>query len=214
MTNFNIFTALVADILNMEANIPEKFAVYVDDKGRMYINALEKIIRKYVSTNSNTVKSTKIGSVIIFGDNNVILGNKYDAAEAGLRTMSLSKEYDQIVKYVENYFENIYNPIPKVCQNCPLAALCEERLSQINFCTKNTNTTPQRRNINEIIFDGDFVSMDEKVSIFNNFVKIGYDQYDIIEFLDKKVVEIEGILFEIGISNGRKALKSIANYNK
>jgi hypothetical protein len=201
MINFNLFAAMVANILDVEPKMPEKFAVYVDDKGRMYINALAKVMEKYTSINSNTVKNTKIGSVIIFGDNNVVLGNKYDAAEAGLRTMSLSKEYEQIVKFVENYFENIYNPIPKVCQDCPLAVLC-------GLCTKVTNT-PQRRNINETIFDGDFVSMDEKVSIFNNFVKIGYDQYNITNLFGVEVVKIEGVLFAVGTSKGRKALSRI-----
>jgi hypothetical protein len=204
MTNFNIFATMLANILDIEPKMPEKFAVYVDDKGRMYKDALVKVIGKYVNTNSNTIKNTKIGSVIIFGNNDIVLAYKYDAIEAGLRTMSLSEEFEQIVKYIENYFENIYNPILKACQNCPLATLC-------GICTKNTNVNNTKHsNVNKIIFDGDFISMDEKVSIFNNFVKVGYDQYDITNLFGKEVVEIEGILFAVGTSNGRKALKKIA----
>jgi hypothetical protein len=204
MTNFNIFATMLANILDIEPKMPEKFAVYVDDKGRMYKDALVKVIGKYVNTNSNTIKNTKIGSVIIFGNNDIVLAYKYDAIEAGLRTMSLSEEFEQIVKYIENYFENIYNPIPKACQNCPLATLC-------GICTKNINVNNTKHsNVNKIIFDGDFISMDEKVSIFNNFVKVGYDQYDITDLFGKEVVEIEGVLFAVGISNGRKALKKIA----
>lgn len=197
-TNFNVFTEIVSELISsLNDKLPETFAIEVDDKGSLYLKSLMNLFKKYISIDTETIKNTEFGDVIFFGNNNIRRTNIVEAVFANVTILSLVKDYNKVEKYVINFFENVYvAPKKPVCKNCPLFGL--------GYMFDHT------RQDNSVIYDGTVISVDEKVSIMYNFVKIGYDQYDIINIFGRKLVDLEGTTYEVKTDRrGRKFLEVI-----
>lgn len=170
--------------------LPEEFIVKVNDRGPLYSKELIKLIEKYRQVNGSATKYVKFGNYVIFEKSGVsVETDANEAADLRLPIYKLADRYDTVVKLVNNFFQNVYKPKTTgcpfagtmVCAACPFS----------NYKTKKKEPT--------IIRDGHFVNVEEKVSIMYNFVKIGYDQYDIIEdwLTGTRLVEIEGNIFKV-----------------
>lgn len=205
-TNFNIFAELTAVINTATTKLPNEFAISVDDQGKSYTRSLVSLLKEYITVDSDTVKNTTFGDVILFKNNNVKLVNIFEAAFNNVPILSLVKDYIKVERYVTNFFENVYIAPKKAnaCTFCPIANLCGLNIGK--FCIDK----PINHSDNRIIYDGSVISVDEKVQIMYNFVKIGYDQYDIVNFFGRQFVDLEGTTYEIKTDRrGRKFLEFV-----
>jgi hypothetical protein len=195
-----IFSIFTTTFQNTVPTLAKEFAVRIDDRGDLYLKSLTAIMKKFININNKVVKNIEFGDYILFTKADVLHeDNYYKVIKSGIKILSLTSEYSNVEKHVVNYFKNVYSPKKEVtislCDFCPFADLCSK---------------PEPKKAEDIIYDGDFVNVSEKVSIFYNFVKVGYDQYDIYDLFGSKYVNIEGDLLEIKSDRyGKKYLKLV-----
>ena len=174
-------------MMQQEENKKEsnEFIVEVSDCGGSYISSLLNIINKRHSdgVDYKAAKAIEYGDYLVFTKTNIYIkdGNKYNPSKC-----------NKILDLIDDYYE-IENLIKKLYKKS------SDYLSH-NDCKKCPYYKASKRQMKSVLFDGDFVDFDEKVSIFNNFVKIGYDQYDIKDKGGKSFVNIGDSIYEV-ISN-------------
>lgn len=198
MENLISILSVLAAFTQVENNLPKEFAINVDDRGQLYLKSLIEMMKKNISVNNNTVKKVKYGDIIVFADNDVTREDNYrEVVRRGIPILSLVTEYDKVEKAVKNFFKNVYKPVKiNPCVGCPMFGLCAE----LQKAESKSN----------IIYNGEYISVDEKVSIFYNFVKVGYDQYDIYEVFGSKFVDIEDEVFQVKTDRcGKKFLELV-----
>jgi hypothetical protein len=174
-----VFTEQVAPKLQL----PKEFAVKIDDAGSLYLRSLISILEDKIVIDKSKLQRLETGDTIVFTKEEVYV-EECACTVSSLRIpkLSLVNNYSKVVKSIENFFKNVFRSKSK--SNC-CKCTCVE-------CTcANTNRKDR-------IYDGQYISLEEKVSIMYNYVKVGYEQYDIIELCNgKKYVAIEGEEFEI-----------------
>jgi len=167
---------------------PKEFAVKIDDRGKLYTKSLVELVEKHVSLKKRAIKNLEVGDFIVFTKNDIYVeDNPFALVGSDLKVLSLVNDYDKVLSYVRNFFKvtnskkksSVYDDID-LCDICPMHDLC----SSISD--------------NDIIRDGEFINVEEKVTIQYNSVKVGYDLYRIITKRNgKKYVNIEGSTFEV-----------------
>jgi hypothetical protein len=181
MTNF-----LLVEIGTVTS--PKEFAVKIDDRGKLYTKSLIELVEKHVSLRKRAIKNLEIGDFVVFTKNDIYVeDNSFALVGSDLKVLSLVNDHDKVLSYVRNFFKStsskkkssVYDDID-LCDICPMRDLC----SSISD--------------NDIIRDGEFINVEEKVTIQYNSVKVGYDLYRIITKRNgKKYVNIEGNTFEV-----------------
>lgn len=171
----------------LEPKQPKEFAVKVDDRGKLYLKSLTDLIKKHVNLNSRNVRNIEPGDFVVFTKNDIYVEeNRFALLQDGIKVLSLINDYDKVISYVSNFFKT--NTLKKksyveevnLCDFCPLKPVCD-------------TFTPTKN----IIRNGEFINVEEKVSILYNCVKVGYDLYRIRTQYGKKYVEIEDYTFEV-----------------
>ncbi len=168
----------IFSMIQQKENIKE-FIVEVDDCLGEYLESLLNVIEKYNDKGVNLRKANTIeyGDFLVFTKNQVYIKKNYVCTSN--KIYSLVSDYYKIKDLIKKLYKNNSDCLPyKACKNCPYYKL-------------------GKRVLKDILFDGEFIDVDEKVSVFNNFVKIGYDTYDIYTHHGKDLVEIDGIIYEI-----------------
>jgi hypothetical protein len=157
----------------------QEFIVEVDDPIGYYLESLLNIIEKYNNRGVNLKTANKIeyNDCIKFTKNDIILLNRNYNCN---KIYSLVNDYNKIVELIKNLYKK--NSTDNSYKNCP-------------YYKNNKKSTTEN-----IFFDGVFINKNEKVSIFNNFVKIGYNTFDIYTHHNRDFVEINNNIYEI-ISN-------------
>ena len=203
MLNIIEFLTVIANIEQPAEKLAKEFVVKVNDRGSLYERGekhllykdeLIKLINKYEKTNRDVANKIKYGTYIIFKKNRVTTTNvANEAYDYELPVYSLVEDNKKVVKTVKNFFENVYEEDIKttVCGCCPLYAL--------GICDGSDNE--------EIIWDGQFINVEEKVTIFDSFVKVGYSTYKIkSDIFGDKYVTIEGERFQVKSLAGKRYL--------
>ena len=169
--------------------LPNEFVVEIDDCGSLYTKSLLNIIKKHVEIKKSTAKNIEYGDHLVFVKDDVYVEENNSAVRRlNLPEYSLVQQYESVEKLVNNFFKNVFISKKKNHNTFDFCALCPFA----TFCPATSKVK------DDFIYDGDYVSVDEKVSIFYNFVKVGYDQYDIyLTKSGKERVNIEDETFEI-----------------
>lgn len=171
--------------------LPKEFTVEIDDRGELYLQSLTNFLKTYSRVDKSALRKLEYGDTIVFTPKEVYVETDIrKASKLKLVSLSLVNDYNKVEKAVRNFFTNVFvgksNDMPSCCKNCPFSTTCY----------KKDNT---------IIYDGEYISVEEKVSIMYNFVKVGYDQYDIITtYSGQQLVTIEDELFEVKKTRGGK----------
>lgn len=169
------------------------FAVQVDDSIGFCLSELLKTVNKYKKVDFLKADSlVSKGDILVFTKDDVrvtSVSSYLMHSRLDIPVYSLVNDYFEIVSKVEKLYKK--NLPHKECEGCPYYKTSRE--------------------IRDIFFDGDFISSDEKVSVFNNFVKIGYDTYDIYKKNNTKVVNIDNIIYEVIKNNKNKCFKKDSN---
>jgi len=194
--NFGISNLIILGIeveQIMAPKLPKEFAVKIDDCGTMYLESLINILKTKSQVNKSQLNRLEKGDTVVFTKKEVYVeDNPFSVASLRTTKLSLVKDYYKVEKAINNFFKNEFVGSKKqynCCNGCPFEPICS-----------NNNT--------DRIYDGQYITMEEKVSIMYNFVKVGYEQYDIVSFLGKQVITIEDELFEIKKDrNGKKYLQ-------
>jgi hypothetical protein len=175
---------------------PTEFAVKIDDCGTMYLQSLVNILKTKSPIDKSQLNRLEKGDTVVFTKNEVYVED-CPCAVSNLRVtkLSLVKDYIKVAKSIENFFDKVFKSKKQqnnCCEYCPLQSTC-------------SNTREDR------IYDGQYITLEEKVSIMYNFVKVGYEQYDIVSLCNgKQFVVIEDEEFEIKKDrNGKKYLQLI-----
>jgi len=167
---------------------PKEFAVKIDDRGKLYLKSLVELVEKHVGLSKRKVKNLETGDFVLFTKNDIsVETNPFALVGSGITVLSLVNDHDKVLSYTRNFFKSnnlkkktssIYDEID-LCDVCPFSDIC----GSID---------------NNIIRDGEFINVEEKVTIQYNYVKVGYDLYRIITKRNgKKYVNIEGSTFEV-----------------
>lgn len=198
MTNrFEDFLTIIIEGTNSEPKkLDKEFVVKINDRGTKYIDALVELIEDYKPVLGKVAKKIKFGTYISFEKNQVSVltdSNELDELE-DLNVYKLVENFSKVEKLVKNFFNNVYQEKKTTsCDSCPLKPICDalDILEEIQ-------ALPKKR-VNNIILDGEYITVEEKVSIFTNHVKIGYEQFKIREnrFTGTKYVTIEGLKFYV-----------------
>jgi len=180
-TNFNkcIFSIQQDKENNKKEEQPREFIVEIDDPGTDYLESLLNIIEKYNKRGIDIRKANSIeyGDFLVFTKNDIRLRKNNLFCN---KVLSLVGDYYKIENLIKKLYKDDRNLPSEACNNCPYYKSAKKR----NF-TK------------EILIDGDFIDVDEKISVFNNFIKIGYDTYDIYDHKGKDIVDIDGTIYEV-----------------
>jgi hypothetical protein len=154
----------------------KEFIVKVDDFIGDYLESLLNVIDKYNNkgVNFNVANRIETGDYIIFTKKGVYV--KEQVYEN--KILSLVCDYYKVVDKIKNLYSNQDCLPHKECKDCPYYKSGKKNI------------------IKDILYDGEYISNKEKVSIFNNFVKIGYDTYNIRK---NNKVEIDNNIYEVSI---------------
>lgn len=172
------------------------FGVFVTEPRMMnkrYIKSLLKEVAKYPKLqeaskafwNATSISKAQFGDTIIFGDApegfvyDIRVEKDLNFAQAickDKRVYDLIGEWSNVKKAISKYYTSNYPTKRSTSSPC------------VNVTVKvNVNTTPIKRQKSW-----------EKVTIFHNFVKVGFDQFDIlVDKKEKKYVIIDDDLFRI-----------------
>jgi len=182
----NPISGILSSIIEFKVakeEIKKDFVVLINDYGTFYTKALLDIIRKNYKNgvDENLANRLENGDYLFFIKDTVKVydgkGGSSIPYTDGLRVYCLSSEFSTIKGLIEK------NNKTK-CEFCPFSMF-------------------NKRKSNNRIYDGDVINVEEKVSIFSNFVKIGYDTYPIFgetpifPFFDEEYVSIEGEMYKV-----------------
>lgn len=195
MKNYKLSDVLLVFTEEKTQKLPTKFTVEIDDRGYAYLESLQRVLKSSARTIKSAVNNLEYGDTIVFTPEEVYVETDIrKASKLRLTSLSLVNDYNKVEKAIKNFFNNVFvgktPKVPSCCKNCPLFATC-------------SNQHEDR------IYDGQYITIEEKVSIMYNFVKVGYEQYDITSlFTGQQVVAIEDELFEVKKDrNGKKYLQ-------
>jgi len=163
-----------------EKNSSKEFVVEVDDCEGDYLSALLDVINKYKGVNFFAANTIRCGDFLVFTKNDIKIRKNW-CSFCG-KSYSLIYDYYKIKDLVKKLYKKDDNLPCDECKNCPYYKSA-------------------RRNMKEVLFDGEFIDIDEKVSIFNNFVKIGFDTFDIFHKHGKNLVDIDDDTYEVIVND-------------
>ena len=170
-----------------EPKFPKAFAIEIDDVLGLYKLSLLNRIKKATSKfDKNIANKINYGDYLVFSEKGVELEKDFrNLLFKGTPVIKLVKDFEKAYDTVENFFTNVYKPKTSPCDNCPLAAVCKAALGMIE------KQEPIK------VYDGEFISVEEKVQIFTNYVKVGYDTYPLFMYKNKVVFKTEDAVFEV-----------------
>jgi len=171
--------------------LDKEFVIKVNTRDDDAIDDLINLIKKYVSTKNNVIRDICYGDYLVFTKNDVRLETNDDkVADLDINIYKVNGNYSKIEKLIKNFFNNVYHSKKSSdkCEYCP-------------FRTKRNNSN--------IIRDGQYVRMSERVNIGWNYVKVGYETYDIYNNRKGNFVNIEGEKFEVLVDYNGQYLKLV-----
>lgn len=162
--------------------LAKEFVIKINDRGPLYTEKLGQLIKKYVGINSRVVSNLRYGDYVVFVKDDVYTDKNDDnVLDLDLPIYKMTNDYGKIEKLIKNFFNNVYVKKQQhvdICDYCPFSKKAKKQQSTI-------------------FRDGQYVNIKEKVSIFHTYVKVGYDIYEIYYRGSRKIVDIEGELFEV-----------------
>ena len=205
--NFLKFSETITDIILLPNEAKEKkypfIVVNTDNNRGLYVKKLESMMSKYrlIPFDGVKIRDIRTSDLIIFGGN-VQYDYKIEMNYVKLHALAGKKfkvfdivdDFDKIVRRLETYckynkvrckcFESYYDR--PCCSDIIEVRLVEEKPKKKVICpfrkTKKTLVD---------IYDKPDISVD-KVTVFDNWVKIGWNQYDIyVDLLRKEFITLE-----------------------
>jgi len=179
---------------------PKEFVVKMNDSvPGIYTNSILNVIKKNTNIDEEVLETNdylvfkKNGDIDITDDYTEIYNYKL---------FYLIQDYSKVESAIEAFFKNNKKEV-----KCPLLNICPDHnnFHGCNICEHSRNQQSNKKvetkkdfcSNNKKIYDGQFVTAKEKVRIFYNFVKIGYDTYDITTIGNEEYVNIEGDLYTV-----------------
>lgn len=209
---FVAFSKTISGIISLPTTAKEKknpfIIVNTDNDHGLYVKKLEKELDKYnslkLSNNSDDLCNIETHNLIVFGDN-----PKYDyriemneitlttLTGKDVRVYDIVNDFDRIVRRLSTYCKNngikrknayrddyinlrvnVVRDEPKVI--CPLAAR-KYRVYEEPKVTKTLVNVYSKPNVTT-----------EKITVHSNWVKIGYNQYDIlVDMFGNELIKLE-----------------------
>lgn len=178
------------------------------------INRFQQLVEQPKALRVCSLKNIKTGDLIVFGD---CLGNidydyrvELDPRELdhldgrSVKVYDLISDFQKIIRRLHNYVEAnetkkvVYKRKPKQ----------EKEVVDIEINLNLTRRYPKSKVPYAILTN--HLCTEEKVTIFHNWVKVGYNQYDIfVDFNGREYVYIDGHKFQIKEDRwGRRYLSS------
>lgn len=178
--------------LKIERGTENSLNIIVDTTPREVIRFLSKVRKLFPGlTIQKAANSAQIGDILTIGSTK----QKEDITLLSTKGKSLvvlpyddyylSNDVSKILRHIEYYYESRYE---LACQDCDYKYDCplyeeEERVEDRKVC--------------EVVFDGQFINNSEKVSIFKDIVKIGYNFYEIKKHMGEKVIFVGDNIYKI-----------------
>jgi len=194
---FNVSDILSALVQNKK-ELPKEFIVKMNDTvPGIFTNDILSKIKKHVDIDTEILEQN---DYLIFKNGDIkITDNAWEVARATNNHLvyHLTSDYSKVVDLIENFFKNTKKQNTKCpnycdcCTTCVIAHNCKQQSDKKIEGKKDIFGDDKR------IYDGQFITTKEKVSIYYNFVKIGYDTYNIITLDGKEYVNIEGDLYTV-----------------
>jgi hypothetical protein len=195
-------------VLNSDADCGFYVRRLIKEISRFDLLEQPKVLRK------KSLKGIETGDLIVFGDTQGTVNYDYrvetEAAKLDhldgrkFKVYDLINDFDKVIKRLKRFAEENDGEeylLVKENKKCK----CEENVSEININLNVHNRIPKsvthvailRKEINE-----------EKVTIFDNWVKVGYNQYDIyVDLFGKEFIYVSGSKFYVKEDRfGRKYL--------
>lgn len=168
--------------------LPEEFAILLDGPFSS-VDDIFNIIDDNANLDLKQVGRVTEDDIILFTKNDIKVLNDtenilFDVVHSKVKKYKTSKDLVIIKKVLNNFFNDDINEAWK-----------RE--------VKKHDTTRY--------YDGQQLNVEEKISIFTNFVKVGYDAYEIYEtYLGTKLVKIGKTVYEVDTDLfGRKYLQKV-----
>ena len=184
-----MISGLIIDVVALKKEEPKikNFIIFIDDMLGLYKNSLMFQLKKHSKNfNDNAVKNVKYGSYLYIHDKKAdIMYDVRDLVFQGIPMLSLVKDYEKISNLLEEVYIDKKDNLPLVCKNCPLNTICGILKDLVE------EEKPLK------VYDGEFISVEEKVQIFTNYVKVGYDTYPLFMYKNKVVFKTEDAVFEV-----------------
>lgn len=182
------------DLLNKEEK-GIKFAIKNTDLIGLYSEALLSRIAANTKIKDNT--KWNYGSYLVFSADDIVVAKGYERVPYKIKVYDVIEDYENIP--LESYFKYDFKKDEKslnckgcACEDCPFKA--------------KRKSYDERR----VVYNGTWINSEEKVTIFNNFVKIGYDTFTIRNIKGVKFIQLDDYsLMEVREVNGVKALVEI-----
>jgi len=192
----------------MVKNKKYKFAIYIDEHGRERLH-LKKLIslledeypflkQKGCLGRNKSILKAKAKEIIVFGsskrnDFSVVDAETYDALTEDRRfpIVNLQGDFKKVKKYLKRYAENNYSNKFTSCYCYKYDVVDEDY-----FCTPTTYSvvveTPPVKKKRKAALGLD------KVSVHHNFVKVGWDLFDIyVTKFKEEYVKVDGNIYWI-----------------
>lgn len=181
-----------------------EFIIDIDDRSNAYLSSLLTTINGYSELDRKITSGIKYGDSLLFNTSGVnLLTESEDSLHYLYQTkrIGIVAKYTDAIDHVKNFFKNVYVAPKKVTTTyfCPFSCVAQEKPKEVTVLDllngilniKSEPKTPSK------IYDGDRISVKEKVSIFNNFVKVGYEVYSIHTIRGDEYVVIGDITYEV-----------------
>jgi ABC-type proline/glycine betaine transport system ATPase subunit len=190
--------------------LPEEFAILLDGPFSS-VDDIFNIIDDNANLDLKQVNRVTEDDIILFTKNDIRVLNDtenilFDVVHSKVKKYKTSKDFIIIKKVLNNFFNNVFTkkknnkkydqPIPTIC----VGALTYNDINEAFLSYDKTR-----------YYDGQQLNVEEKISIFTNFVKVGYDAYEIYETcLGTKLVKIGKTVYEVDTDLfGRKYLQKV-----
>jgi len=183
-----------------ERLFPKEFEIILDD--RTNARRLFSLINSYISLN-DVKERAELDDVITFKKDDIYL---HEGSRCGIY-FSVRREYSYIEQLLRNFFKTF---IPKKKKIEPIQVVlgCPFMSSGLMGCA----TTPiNNTRLSNRYYDGDILNLEEEIHIFPDFVKVGFELYEIWSTdYNTKIVKIGRSTYKVDQDLiGRKFLEKI-----
>ena len=190
--------------------LPEEFAILLDGPFSS-VDDIFNIIDDNANLDLKQVGRVTEDDIILFTKNDIKVLNDtenilFDVVHSKVKKYKTSKDLVIIKKVLNNFFNNVFTK-NKNNKKWVGVLVYDDNKFNINEAwkreVKNHDTTRY--------YDGQQLNVEEKISIFSNFVKVGYDAYEIYETcLGTRLVKIGKTVYEVDTDLfGRKYLQKV-----
>jgi hypothetical protein len=194
--------------------LPEEFAILLDGPFSS-VNDIFNIIDDNANLDLKQVGRVTEDDIILFTKNDIRVLNDtenilFDVVYSKVKKYKTSKDLVIIKKVLNNFFNNVFTKNKnnkKYDQPIPTTWVGVLVYDDINEDWKRE----VKKHDTTRYYDGQQLNVEEKISIFSNFVKVGYDAYEIYETcLGTRLVKIGKTVYEVDTDLfGRKYLQKV-----